>query len=391
MNKAESRLFTRDFLNISIVSLAIFCGHYLVLATLPGYIIQLGGDIGSVGLVSGLFATSALIFRPVVGYFVDRFGRVPVIRTGAIGTLVASAGFYVSGGILPLAIVRFAQGSGFSAISTGGSVLVGDIAPVTRRAEAVGYYGMFGTIALALMPAIGQRIVDTFGYTGLFISVSSCAALAFAFSTQLREPLGKGPRAASLLDSFYCREAMAPALVALLFSADFGAVISFMPLYLAQSGHSDPALFFTPYAIAVLVGRAVAGRIADRVGRIQTVVPGLALGTLALGLLSVDPNVFTIVGAAVCFAFGMSMVQPALTALILDRVSPTQRGAALGTFFAAFDLGIGAGSIAWGIVAQNSSFGTMFGFASITPVLAALYLLVLNRLEKRRQAALPVA
>jgi MFS family permease len=386
LEKPEGSLLTRDFLNISAVSLLLFCGHYLVLATLPEYVLLLGGDVGAVGFVSGVFATSALIFRPIVGIFIDRFGRVPVIRSGTLGTFVASIGFFVAPGIWPLAAVRFAQGAGFSAISTGGSVFVGDIAPVSRRAEAVGYYGMFGTIALALMPTVGSRIVDLSGYTGLFIAVSTCAMLAFMILLLLREPVTKGARANSLLESFFCKEAVAPALVALLFAADFGAVVAFMPLFLTQSGFADPALYFTPYAVAVLVGRTFSGRLADRVGRIQTAVPGLGLGSISLFLLTLTPT-WTIVLAAVCFAFAMSMVQPSLTALVLERVSPAQRGAALGTFFAAFDLGIGAGSMVWGLVAQRSDFATMFALCAVTPLLTAAYPLALNQVERRRRLA----
>jgi predicted MFS family arabinose efflux permease len=51
----------------------------------------------------------------------------------------------------------------------------------------------------------------------------------------------------------------------------------------------------------------------------------------------------------------------------------TGRGAANATFFLGFDLGIGIGSIIWGIVAEALGYGSVYLWAML-PVLAAIFL-----------------
>ena len=49
-----------------------------------------------------------------------------------------------------------------------------------------------------------------------------------------------------------------------------------------------------------------------------------------------------------------------------------RRGAATGTFFALFDLGIGLGTVIWGYVAAASNYQTMYYFTLVPVALAGL-------------------
>jgi predicted MFS family arabinose efflux permease len=64
--------------------------------------------------------------------------------------------------------------------------------------------------------------------------------------------------------------------------------------------------------------------------------------------------------AAVVYAVGMAATQPALTALAVDRVGPERRGAAMGTFTAAFELGIGGGAITFGMLLSRMDYTVTF-------------------------------
>lgn len=62
---------------------------------------------------------------------------------------------------------------------------------------------------------------------------------------------------------------------------------------------------------------------------------------------------------------------PVLQAQAVMRTPIHRRGAATGTFFALFDMGIGLGTILWGYIAAASSYQTMY-FLTLIPVALAM-------------------
>lgn len=47
-------------------------------------------------------------------------------------------------------------------------------------------------------------------------------------------------------------------------------------------------------------------------------------------------------------------------AITIDRAKPQERGAAMGTFTTSMDLGIGIGSVVWGLVAEAFGYQVMY-------------------------------
>jgi predicted MFS family arabinose efflux permease len=70
-------------------------------------------------------------------------------------------------------------------------------------------------------------------------------------------------------------------------------------------------------------------------------------------------------------------------ALLVDSVSEEGRGAAMGTFTAAFDLGIGMGSIFLGFVLQYFGFQVMYSISGMIVLAGAVLLISDNRKATR--------
>jgi predicted MFS family arabinose efflux permease len=66
-------------------------------------------------------------------------------------------------------------------------------------------------------------------------------------------------------------------------------------------------------------------------------------------------------------------------AWVMKQVSPRRRGAAFGGILAAFDTGIGTGSIAIGWIAQHHGFRAAFGSAAALSLLSIPYFLWVTR------------
>lgn len=82
---------------------------------------------------------------------------------------------------------------------------------------------------------------------------------------------------------------------------------------------------------------------------------GVALATLAHG-----GKVPTLALAGALYGIGFGAAQPSLMAWTVDLVPPADRGRAMGTFFTAFELGIGVGAIGFGFVLGHAGFSSMF-------------------------------
>ena len=72
-------LWTRAFVLLCIVQFLGYAQHFILQPTLPLYITQLGGTPFVVGLVMASFAITSMLFRPLVGYWSDRWSEAGVM------------------------------------------------------------------------------------------------------------------------------------------------------------------------------------------------------------------------------------------------------------------------------------------------------------------------
>jgi len=92
--------------------------------------------------------------------------------------------------------------------------------------------------------------------------------------------------------------------------------------------------------------------------------------------------------SAVAMGIGFGIVQPTAMAMAINRVAPFRRGAANGTIFSAFDLGIGLGSILLGFLSKKVGLSYMYltcSFIILIP-LVLFYLKDARTPEPGRQA-----
>ena len=147
-----------------------------------------------------------------------------------------------------------------------------------------------------------------------------------------------------------------------------------------QAGPDPRGIYFTTFAAVVLLTRPFAGRVADRVGYRRFVLPCFVLASLGFALLAASTSRAQMVGAAVVFALGFGNVYPAFVAHVVKHVDPGRRGAAFGGILAAFDTGIGTGSIVLGALIERHGFTAAYAVAA---ALAALALPVFLYAEPR--------
>lgn len=381
----SDRLLTGSFVLACLSSFGAFGSFYLLLATLPLYVDHVGGSESEVGLLVGIFSVTALILRLFVGRAADRTGKKRLMVAGALVMTGSSALYLLADGIPSLFALRILHGAGWAVFGTTVNALVADLAPARRRGEAMGVFGMFGNLAMAVGPAVGVALLGssatgTTSFVALFWTAVAVAAGALAASLALREPARKHPvlRGGGLAAMIEPRS-LFPATVQMILALTYGALVSFLPLYAAQRGIGNPGLFFTVYAVTLVAARTFTGRLSDRFGRRAVVAPGLALAALAMLVLAFADGLPWFLAAAVIYGLAFAAAQPTLMAMVVDRARPERRGAAMGTFSTAMDLGIGGGALLWGLVAQAAGYPAVYLGATAVAVLALVVFLAGTR------------
>jgi MFS family permease len=157
---SRKQLWTKDYTVVIFYSLLVYVVHFMLIATLPLYVKEIGGDNFTVGLVMGIYSFAALISRPFVGKALDRMGRKPLLIFGSLLFLLGAflqIVFPAAGMIFALRII---QGIGFGANTTAFGTMIADLTPPNRLAEGIGYFGITNPLGMAIGPVIGLVLVS---------------------------------------------------------------------------------------------------------------------------------------------------------------------------------------------------------------------------------------
>jgi MFS family permease len=394
---AREPIFTRDFSLLFLANLTNFLGFYLLLATLPAYISGFVPQQKVVGVILGVFGLIGLLLRPIVGRLADLRGGKKIMLAGSAVLLLATVLYPRGDDALSFFGLRVLHGLGWAAFGTAASALIALIAPEKRRGEAMGYYGMSTNVAMAVAPAVGVFVVHQsgWGYSGLFalsaglVLLAGCVTLPVADRCAEACSMSRGWRA------YFLPSAIFPSAVAGISTLTYASVAFYLPQFSAEANLGNAGLFFTAFAIVLVLTRGPLGKLSDRLGRAAVIIPGLLCSAAAMALLALWPSNVMLLVVAGLYGLGIAAVQPTLMAMATDRAGPAERGAAMGTYTTAFDLGIGGGAMLCGVLIDAAGFRTMYLVSGGLSLLGVIVLAAGGGFAKKRgtesiEASVPV-
>jgi MFS family permease len=380
-------VFTRPLAICMGISAAIHAAVYLLNTTLPVHLVALGGSKAQVGMLFSVSTGVSMVLRPVVGAWTDRFGFRPVAMPGvaAFGLTLAAFALTTS----PVAVIALMAGLGLAngLIATSTGVLVARASLPVHRGEALSMYYVASSLGFALGPPVGFALYRAGGMRLDLLGAAALAALigilAWSITGSATRPV-PGPRPPF---RFYSRPALPAAGALILNNIGHSSIYAFLPLYAMAHGLGDNiGWFYALFSAWIIVCRIVFRRASDRVGRAQVIVPAMALIAGCFFVLAVPPTVPSLVAAALLLGSGVSVLYPTLLALLVDRAPESERGLAIGTLSASFDVGIVIGSLAVGFTVEHTSYGAGFAVAGGAAILG----LTMFVLTERRHARLRV-
>ncbi|MFO1443348.1 MFS transporter [Bacillus sp. Bva_UNVM-123] len=386
-------LWTKDFLSISFTSFFLFIGFYILLTTLPIYVLEdLHGNETEVGLIVSIFLIAAVLSRPITGKWVDEIGRRKILLI-AMSIFSISSFFYFWADSLPLLLgLRFLNGIGFGMATTATGAIVADIIPNERKGEGLGYYATFMNLAMVIGPFTGLTILQYASINWLFILCAVLAFIAFLLSATATIPESKHEKekTASKVSfaSLFEKSAIPIALVTGILAFSYAGILSFISIYAKQLGLLEVAsFFFVVYAAAILASRPFTGRWFDLYGENKLIYPSIIIFAIGMLLLSQAHHPLTFLLSGAIIGLGYGTITPSLQTVAIKNAAPEKRGLATSTYFTMLDAGIGLGSYVLGMIAVHTSLSTLYFMLTFVILLAlvAYHLLHGNKDSKRQQ------
>jgi MFS family permease len=356
-------------------------------ATLPVLPKYVTGPIGSgdvaVGVVTGAFAATGLLFRPIGGAFADARGRKPVVVVGALLTSLSGLLLFFPTGVGGLVVTRLFLGAGEGMVYTAGAAWIVDMSPPDRRGRIIGLYGLAIWGGLSLGPPIGDALLRASSFEAVWAFAAAAPLIGALIATRIPEsytPTAVAERISlrRRLRGLIAPEALRPGLALALTVVGYATLAAFIVLHLDQRGIGHGALVFAAFAVTVVTVRLVGGGIPDRLGGAETAAgAGLVQAGGLFVVAAAHSLPVALVGAA-AMGGGFALLFPSLALLVVNAVPDDRRGVAMGTFTAFFDVGMGVGAPLAGVAAVVGGYGLAFAMAGVlglgTVVMATLLL-----------------
>jgi len=377
MTPKEQPIWTRSFLSVFLATLLVFTAFYLLLPTLPLYLIShLKVNGSSTGVILAAYTVAALIIRPVAGYMIDLHGRKWIYLASLFIFSLLFGGYIFAVALAGMIMVRLAHGLLWGIVTTSGNTIAVDLVPAYRRGEGLSYFGLSSTIPMAIGPLIGLKLVEGGNYERMFLIAIVLSLAGFATAMGVRYPKISIQKATFSFRNLFERSTLPVALILLINMISYGGLVSFISLYVKETQVGDAGMFFLIYATGIALSRLFSGRIFDRQGPLKLSL--IAFGLLILGFLVLADfqTLWGLLGAALCLGMGSGMIFPTLQAMVNNMVEPHRRGAANSTLFTALDLGIGSGMMLTGYLSGTLGLSTTFLIFSIVNGLALILFLV---------------
>ncbi len=388
---SSTKIWTKDFITISVAYFFVFIVFYALLTTLPLYVIhELGESEARAGLVVTSMLVAAIIVRPFAPKLVEILGKKKILLLSLLLYTLTMGLYLLINNFIPLLFIRFLHGISFAVVTTVMSSIAVDVIPKERRGAGMGYFAMAMNLAVVIGPFIGLLIVQKMSFHVLFIVLTATMIVSLTISLFLKvhEPKKEQIDYSLSFHDLIEVKALPVGILSGLIGFAYASILSFVPIYAEEIGLAHVAsYFFLVYAGLMLLTRPALGRAFDEKGPKAVLIPCLGLFALGLMLLGFTTTGIVLLISAAVLGIGYGTLLPGFQTMAIQSTSHERSGHAIATFFIFFDIGISLGAYTWGVIVDRSGFETMYFIGSVLVVATIfVYLLLDARLRKKAKA-----
>lgn len=385
------KLWTAPFVHLTAAHLLQGLG-YSSMPLLPLYLAHTGADRGEIGQIMACAAVGGLLFRPLVAWALDFWGRR---RTLVAGTVVLVSSLLLIGTVtgpnFEAYASRFLFGMGGGALFSGYFAFASDIIPASRRTEGLAIFGIFGLIPLGVNPIVGRALCEDADLRFYFPAMGLLILFSLLFLWKMpheksQNEKGGDIRLGSVLKALLARPLWSLWCAVIPFASLVTLFIAFATVTAESIGVEHPAWIWGMYGAGAIGVRAVGARLPDKLGPHNIVAPALAAYGVACVLMSTGSSQLEIMLAGALAGMGHGYCFPVLVSQVVTRISPQLRGSSMAMFTALWELAAVASLPAFGSYADAFSDQSMFALAALFALVGLVAWAILEHGQKGRVA-----
>lgn len=365
---------------------------------LPAFLASIGAGPAQLGIIEGIAESVASSAKLFSGYLADRVTRrKPLVVAGYAVANAVKPLLALAGGWSQVLLIRFTDRFAKGIRGTARDVMVADSVGAGRIGSAFGWIQAMDSAGAIAGPLIALSIVPLYGVRGVFWGAAVPGALAVSvIALGLREKPATAARR-GILPGAPPLAAGGSSLRGL--SSAFYYVLAIVTLF-SLGNSSDMFLVLRSQSIGIgvqyapLLGLAFnitytafswpAGRLSDRVPRRVIAAAGYAVFAIVYFCFGWAPSRLAIWLAMAAYGLFYALTTPVLKALVVDTVSPSLRGRALGIYYVFTSLAALLSSVLTGQLWKH--YGPRFPFylsAGLGVLAASLLLIPAGKAEIR--------
>ncbi|MDR1657159.1 MAG: MFS transporter [Deltaproteobacteria bacterium] len=349
-----AKLWTAGFRAFLCLNVFIFLGFDVLLPTLTLYLEGHGHSRDAIGRIFSFFMIAAIIMRMMAPRLVLLVRPFLLVRLGLLIGSLAVVGYYFGHSAPAASTARFFHGLGFGITSTILTAMAAQTIPAPKMAQGMGFLGLGTILTLALGPSLGIWLKDHLGYLPLFLTVAGIYLAGLLWTLKMPDlklsapPEGQKRPKLVLLS----RLALAPSFLMFMIGISISSVAIYIALYFNEMGLAYSGRFFGLSTIGILIARVFAGRIQDRHGHRWVLTPAIILMTTSVLMIPRVTGPVSLFLAAVMWGLSTGSLFPSVQAMSFSSVPAHGRTEVASSVFNAFDLGMGTGSVVFGLLCE---------------------------------------
>jgi len=361
-------------------------------ALLPFLISEYHLSYAAAGVIIFSANIVATIVQPLFGYLADRISSPWLMPAGIVLAGVGMGATGVVSGYGWVLMCVMLSGIGVAAFHPQGAMAVNRISG-ERKAMAMSFFGVGGTVGYGLGPVIVTTALLFFGLKGTVVLAIPVSILAVVLLQELASgdgthtPKDRQPTVTpngDARDDWGAFSRLTGVVVArAVLSYGFN---TFIPLYWINVLHQSKAagaLTLTVFALSSIAGTLLGGRLADYLGHTWVTIAGSCAQIPLVPLLLVAPTPAAAMPVLVMLGVCIAVTYSPLIVLG-QRYLPHRTGLSSGvTLGVAVTIG-GVAIPILGRVADHSGLSMTFAVLGIVPVIAAGLALSLPQPKRRR-------
>ncbi len=388
----RAKLWTKDFIIITLTAFLIFLTFYLLMTTMTIYATQqFQASETAAGLAASIFVIGSLVARLFAGKYIDVAGRRNLLYASLILFFISCLLYFFATSFAVLLTVRFVHGIAFGVVTTVMGTAVMSIIPPTRRGEGTSYFSLSTPLATAIGPFIGILIVQHADFNWIFVTCTIFAIfniIVMLFAKIPESPLTKEQRQEMKgfrLQDFFEKSALPIASIIFILGITYASVLSYLNPFAIEANLTTAAsLFFIVYAVFLLGSRPMTGKILDSHGENVIIYPALILFAVGLFLLSQSYSMTLMLIASALIALGFGNKISCSQVAVVNLAPHHRIGLATSTFYIAMDAGIGVGPIIIGSILPSVGYRGMYEIMAVLVVITiVMYYFLHGRKVKR--------